>query len=74
MKELDIRTKLLYLTAVVSFVAGWIITFWGFNLPPKGVVDNTIIVILGQAMTYTAGAFGVDKFIDWKISKRRGEE
>jgi 4-hydroxybenzoate polyprenyltransferase len=76
MKELDTRSKLLYSTAVVGFVAGWVITFWGFHLPPQGVIDNTVIVVLGQAMTYSAGAFGVDKFIDYKIDrkKRRKEE
>ena len=69
MKNLDTRTKLLYSTAVLGFVAGWVITFWGFNLPPEGVIDNTVIVVLGQAMTYSAGAFGVDKFIDYKIER-----
>lgn len=71
MKELDTRSKLLYSTAVVGFVAGWVITFWGFHLPPQGVIDNTVIVVLGQAMTYSAGAFGVDKFIDYKIDRKR---
>lgn len=73
MKEkLDTRSKLLYGTAVVGFVAGWVITFWGFNLPPQGVIDNTVIVVLGQAMTYSAAAFGVDKFIDYKIDRKKG--
>lgn len=69
--KLDTRSKLLYSTAVVGFVAGWVITFWGFHLPPQGVIDNTVIVVLGQAMTYSAGAFGVDKFIDYKIDRKR---
>ena len=69
---LDTRTKLLYGTAVVGFVAGWVITFWGFHLPPQGVIDNTVIVVLGQAMTYSAAAFGVDKFIDYKIERGKG--
>ena len=70
-EKLDTRSKLLYGTAVVGFVAGWVITFWGFNLPPQGVIDNTVIVVLGQALTYSAGAFGVDKFIDYKIDRNR---
>lgn len=69
-EKLDTRSKLLYSTAVVGFVAGWVITFWGFTLPPEGVIDNTVIVVLGQAMTYSATAFGVDKFIDYKIYRR----
>lgn len=73
--KLDTRSKLLYGTAILGFVAGWVITFWGFHLPPRGVIDNTVIVVLGQAMTYSAAAFGVDKFIDYKIDRgKRGKE
>lgn len=73
--KLDTRSKLLYGTAILGFVAGWVITFWGFHLPPQGVIDNTVIVVLGQAMTYSAAAFGVDKFIDYKIDRgKRGKE
>lgn len=68
-KDIGIRTKLLYATALFAFVAGWALTFWGFNLPPEGVVDNTVIVVLGQAMTYAAAAFGLGEYIQYNIQK-----
>ena len=68
-KDTGIRTKLLYASASFAFVAGWALTFWGFNLPPQGVVDNTVIVVLGQAMTYAAAAFGLGEYIQYNIAK-----
>lgn len=73
MKDTDLRKRLLYGTATSGFVAGWVLTFWGFNLPPEGVVDNTVIVVLGQSMTYAAAAFGIEKYVDYKISNGKGK-
>ena len=70
-RELGVRTKLLYISAAFAFVAGWGLTFWGFHLPPEGVVDNTVIVVLGQAMTYAAAAFGIGEYIQYSIAKMR---
>lgn len=68
-RELPPKTKLLYIAACLSFVAGWVITFLAFYAPPLGIVDNTVLIVLGQALTFTASAFGLDKYIEYKISK-----
>lgn len=73
-RELGVRTKLLYISAAFAFVAGWVLTFWGFNLPPCGVIDNTVIVVLGQAMTYAAAAFGLGEYIHYNIEKLKYKE
>lgn len=70
-RELGVRTKMLYISAATAFVAGWVLTFWGFSIPPEGVVDNTVIVVLGQAMTYAAAAFGIGEYIHYNIEKLR---
>lgn len=68
-RELGIRTKLLYISAGGAFVSGWALTFWGFNMPPKGEVNNTVIVVLGQAMTYAAAAYGIGEYIQYSIAR-----
>ena len=68
-KDLGVRTKLLYISACLAFIGGWVLTFWGFSLPPKGVVDNSVIVILGQCLTYAAAAFGLGEYIQYQIVK-----
>ena len=73
-RELGIRTKLLYISAGIAFIGGWSLTFWGFNLPPKGKVDNTVIVVLGQAMTYAATAYGIGEYIQYSIARLKIRE
>ena len=68
-RELGIRTKLLYISAGGAFISGWVLTFWGFNMPPKGEVNNTVIVVLGQAMTYAAAAYGIGEYIQYSIAR-----
>lgn len=73
-KDLSFRNKLIYSTVIVAFVLGWIITFLGFYAPPKGEVDNTVIVIFGQALTYCAYGLGIKEYGDYIIHKSRMEQ
>ena len=41
-------------TIIASFIMGWMITIAGFFVPPLGVINNSVIIIFGQAMTYCA--------------------
>ena len=56
-------------TIIGSFVCGWILTFAGFFAPPLGVVDNSVIIILGQALTYTAVGVGLKQYGDIQNAK-----
>lgn len=69
MDKLTIKNKLIYATVTISFVCGWVITFLGFYAPPVGEVDNTIIVVFGQALTYCAYGLGLREYGEY-IGKR----
>lgn len=56
-------------TIIGSFVCGWILTFAGFFAPPLGMVDNSVIIILGQALTYTAVGVGLKQYGDIQNAK-----
>lgn len=73
-EKLSIKNKLIYLTVTVSFVCGWVITFLGFYAPPIGQVDNTIIVIFGQALTYCAYGLGLREYGEYIVKKALREE
>ncbi|MBQ3804883.1 MAG: hypothetical protein II844_03625 [Prevotella sp.] len=51
-------------TVIGSFALGWLITIAGFIVPPLGVIDNSVIIILGQALTYTAVGVGLKEYGD----------
>lgn len=65
----EIKNILIYITVILSFILGWIITFLGFYAPPLGEIDNTIIVIFGQALTYCAYGLGIREYADYIIQK-----
>lgn len=54
-------------TIIASFVLGWIITITGFFVPPLGVINNSVIIIFGQAMTYCAVGVGMKDYVDSKL-------
>ena len=51
-------------TILSSFILGWLLTIVGFILPPRGQVDNSVLIILGQALTYTAVGVGLKSYVD----------
>lgn len=56
-------------TILASFILGWVLTIAGFIVPPMGVIDNSVIIILGQALTYTAVGVGLKEYADITIAK-----
>lgn len=65
--ELDLKTKIAYITAIIAFVAGWGLTIAGFCIPPLGIVSESILWILGQALLYTASVFGIGMYVTGSV-------
>lgn len=63
------KKNLYYLTAILSFIFGWALTFISFFLPPAGIVDNSVIMILGQALTYCGSALGITMYVNNKFQE-----
>lgn len=61
-KEINNTTWVRKSTIIASFILGWVMTIAGFIVPPLGVVDNSVIVILGQALTYSAVGVGLKEY------------
>lgn len=60
-KQLDVKTKIAYITAVVAFIIGWGLTIAGF-IVGAGVISETVLWVLGQALVYAASIFGVGMY------------
>ena len=61
-KELDARTRIAYITAIIAFIIGWGLTIAGFIVPPLGAVSDSVLWVLGQALVYAASVFGVGMY------------
>ena len=66
-KEINSTTWVRKTTILTSFFLGWALTIAGFIAPPMGVVDNSIIIILGESLTYVGAALGLKEYADRSI-------
>lgn len=58
-RDLPIKSKLSYGSAIFAFVVGWALVIAAFFVEPTGEVHDSILWILGQAMLYAGGVFGI---------------
>lgn len=56
-------------TVIVSFLIGWGLTIAGFCVPPVGIIDNTVLIVLGQSLTYCGGGLGLKEYLNVKLEE-----
>lgn len=61
--DLNIKEKLAIISACVAFCAGWLLTGLAAFVPML-LSEQSILWILGQAMTYAAAVFGVSMYFN----------
>lgn len=72
-KDLDIKNRVAYITALVAFVIGWGLTIAGFIVPPVGEVADSILWILGQALVYSASVLGIGMYVGGEMRRMKWE-
>ena len=68
-KKLNDTTWLRKTTILGCFILGWVMTIAGFIVPPLGVIDNSVLVVLGQSMTYCCVGLGLKGWTDIQTTK-----
>lgn len=66
--ELDLKTRIAYITAIVAFIIGWGLTIAGFCLPPVAEVADSILWILGQGLLYAASVLGIGMYVSGSMN------
>ena len=64
--DLDLKTRIAYVTAIVAFTLGWGLTTAGFIIG-AGVVHDSVLWILGQALLYAASVLGVGMYVTGSV-------
>lgn len=67
----NIKDSVIIAVSVASFVVGVTLTFLGLFLPPTGVIDNSVLVAVGQFLTLAATGLGVKEYVDGSITRQR---
>lgn len=62
-KDLNIKEKLAIISACAAFTMGWVLTSIAAFVPLL-LSEQSILWILGQAMTYSAAVFGVSMYFN----------
>ena len=73
------------LTALFALIFGFCLSLAGFIVNPTGVVDQSVLWILGQCLLYAGSIYGIsthfqkkqeelEKKINSKLDKRHGDQ
>lgn len=72
-KDINIKDKIAYISAIGAFIIGWGLTIAGFIVPPIGVVTDSVLWVLGQALVYAASVFGVGMYVTGSVRRMKGD-
>jgi hypothetical protein len=70
-KKLGLKTRIAYITAVVAFVVGWGLTIAAFFYPPIGIIHESVLWVLGQALLYAASVLGIGMYVTGQVRSMR---
>lgn len=71
-EALGIKDKIAYTTAVFAFFFGWGLTIAGF-IVGAGVISDSVLWVLGQALVYAASIFGVGMYVTGAVKNMKKE-
>ena len=46
-------------SAVVCVLAGLVVIMWSMVLPPEGVIDGSVLTVIGELLTFSGAVFGI---------------
>lgn len=55
----DVKERLSYIFAAVALFVGFGLTIAGFCVSPVGIIDNSVLWVLGQCLTFVGAVVGV---------------
>lgn len=70
---LPIKQKIAIISAVVAFILGWILTIYGFILPPVGEIADSVLWVLGQSLIYSSSVFGITSYFTAETNRMKKE-
>jgi len=65
--DLDLKTKIAYISAIVAFCIGWILTIAAFIVPPVAAIEESVLWVLGQALLYSASVLGIGLYVTGSV-------
>lgn len=66
--DLSFKDKVAYITAIASFILGWLLICAGFIVDPVGEISASVITSFGTALVYTASVLGISLYFSNELT------
>lgn len=66
--DLSFKDKAAYITAIASFILGWLLICGGFIVDPLGEISASVITAFGTALVYTASVLGISLYFSNELT------
>lgn len=63
-----------YAAACFMLVFGCLLCLLSLYIPPRGIIDSSVLWVLGQSIVFAGSIFGVKSYVDFQISKRKNDD
>ena len=68
-----VRTTIVYVAAVIAFLAGVGLCIAGFYVPPQGEISGSVLTATGEFLTFFGSVFGIGEFTRIQLAKIKEE-
>lgn len=65
----DIKENIKFGMSVLLLVLGVIIVFVSLYLPPKGVIDSSVLTLIGENFCFVGAVWGIGQYAKVQIAK-----
>lgn len=69
-----------FLSGIVCLIGGIVLSFISLYLPPIGIIDGSVLILIGEVLTFVGALWGLHDFtilkmkqLDNRINNRGGE-
>ena len=69
MDQTELQFKAQLISASVVLVVGCFLIVFGFMTPPLGIIDSSVLVAFGEALSFVGAILGIDYHYKYKYRK-----
>ena len=59
MNTLTIKEKISYCMAIGSLICGFVLLFMGYNAPPEGEINSSVLYAFGEISLFAGSVLGI---------------
>lgn len=60
-------------SSIATLVSGIVLCFISLFIPPNGVIDSSVLIALGELLTFTGSVWGIGQYSSLQIHKINNE-